>query len=119
MPFNWSKEQALSYSSEVSKILTSDKATSFYHSMYGNDPDQWNSNYWTTDRYRVITNVLSPGMCYCYPDGRLELTIKSPPKSDQTDSRQLPLQPWFSFNREKYKGTILFGHWAALREKQQ
>ncbi len=111
LPSTWSNRDAVRYSNEISEALLSPTADQFYLGMYGNQPDCWNDSLQGIPRLRFITNALTR-MRYCYPDGRLELSTKSPPNANNAH-----LSPWFELENTRYKGDIVFGHWASLKGK--
>ncbi len=106
---NWNLDTAKKLAREVETILQSNKATEFFHHMYGNQPDQWDPTLKDFDRLRCITNYFTRSR-FCYPDGRLELKNKG-----TLDSHPQNLVPWFQVpNRANAALKIIFGHWAAL-----
>ena len=109
LPFQWSKNDVLRFSLEVSNKLQSASCHQFYLSMYGDQPDYWQDGLQGMDRLRYITNALTR-MRYCQSDGRLQLNTKSTPSAKNSH-----LYPWFKFENKEYNGDIVFGHWAALQ----
>jgi len=109
LPFYWSEKRALKFSKEVSLVLQSPAAYQYYVSMYGNTPDTWSRSHKGIDRLRFITNAFTR-MRYCHLDGRLELKVKS-----ALNKRPKHLIPWFELENTRYKGNIVFGHWASLQ----
>jgi bis(5'-nucleosyl)-tetraphosphatase (symmetrical) len=54
-------------------------------------------------------------MRFCFPDGRLDMGCKLPPK-EVSDNQYIP---WFNLpQRKQLDKTVLFGHWAALEGYQ-
>lgn len=81
----------------------------FVRVMYGNQPDRWSDDLQGIDRLRFITNVFTR-LRYCYPDGRLELTAKGAPGTQQAATL-----PWFQVpGRNNAAHRIVFGHWSTL-----
>ena len=109
LPFYWSQKRAIKFSNEVSKVLQSPAAYQYYVSMYGNKPDCWSKSLKGIDRLRFITNAFTR-MRYCHLDGRLELNAKS-----ALGKQPKHLIPWFELENERYRGNIVFGHWASLQ----
>jgi bis(5'-nucleosyl)-tetraphosphatase (symmetrical) len=106
---SWDLATAMALSNEVGRVIQSDKASEFYHHMYGNQPDQWNESLQGWDRLRCITNFFTRSR-FCYMDGSLELTHKG-----TLDSHPEELMPWFQVpDRVSEDLRIVFGHWAAL-----
>ena len=103
----WTLDEARSGANEVTEILQSNGFEPFIKSMFGNQPDKWNSSLSGFDRYRFIVNALTR-MRYCSNDGELNFSEKMHPR-DNTDSN---LQPWFNHYSLPYR--VVFGHWAAL-----
>jgi bis(5'-nucleosyl)-tetraphosphatase (symmetrical) len=105
----WSLTQALQLGQEVTNIIQSNHALSFFQHMYGNTPNQWNDNLQGFDRLRCITNYFTR-LRFCYPDGAMELKNKGTLASASQE-----LIPWFQVkSRVNTQIKIVFGHWAAL-----
>ncbi len=109
LPFNWSREDVLRYSQEVTDKLKSFSCEQFYLSMYGDQPDIWHDGLQGMDRLRYITNALTR-MRFCRTDGSLELHAKSSPSAENSH-----LVPWFELDNKQFQGDIVFGHWASLQ----
>jgi bis(5'-nucleosyl)-tetraphosphatase (symmetrical) len=106
---NWDLSKAQQLAKEVENVLRSDKASDYFHHMYGNQPDQWDEKLTGFDRLRCITNFFTRER-FCFSDGRMDLkfdgTLESAPKD---------LLPWYQVpDRANAELNILFGHWAAL-----
>lgn len=103
----WTLQEALSYAHEVEIALQQEKyCMTFLQNLYGNRPDDWDSNLIGWDRLRFIVNVFTR-MRFCDLQGRLEFAHFS-------DAPQGFL-PWFKIPWRKTKGVkIFFGHWASL-----
>jgi len=111
LPFQWSKNDVLKYAGEVSNKIQSASCNEFFLSMYGDQPDYWQDDLQGMDRLRFITNALTR-MRYCQNDGSLELNAKSTPSAQNSH-----LYPWYEFENKRFKGDIIFGHWASLLGK--
>jgi len=107
IPPCWNATEALTYSQEVSEILTSAKNLSFFEHMYGNTPEQWSHKLEGLDRLRVITNYLTR-MRFIGKNNELNLIDKG----ERTASTP-GFMPWFDYPRNDDLN-IAFGHWAAL-----
>ncbi|WP_444995989.1 symmetrical bis(5'-nucleosyl)-tetraphosphatase [Aliikangiella sp. IMCC44359] len=109
VPHNWTIQQTLTYSQEVSNYLQSSNHGKFFTQMYGNTPNHWDSKLQGLDRLRYITNALTR-MRYCHQDGSLELTCKKPLGQQPSE-----LVPWFEYTRSTpLDCDLVFGHWASL-----
>lgn len=109
LPHIWTVEQAISYASEVSDVIASANAHTFFENMYGDKPERWSDALTGTDRWRVITNYLTR-MRFIAPDGALELLAK-----EDTSAGPDGFRPWFSYPRPQDQTRVIFGHWAALK----
>lgn len=103
----WTLDDAKKGAFDVERVLKNNDFGIFIKSMFGNQPDKWDSSLAGFDRYRFIVNALTR-MRYCTEEGVLNFSEKSHP-SDITDEK---LQPWFHYYSQPYR--IAFGHWAAL-----
>lgn len=104
----WTVNDALSYSSEVSSALRNPKANEFFRHMYGNKPNQWEPELAGADRLRFITNTFTR-LRYCTKKGKLDLQAKG------RHAGKKSLQPWFEFRQKQdQKNHIVFGHWSTL-----
>jgi bis(5'-nucleosyl)-tetraphosphatase (symmetrical) len=111
LPFSWSQSDAINYAREVSNKLQSTSCYQFYLSMYGDQPDFWDTKLQGMERLRYITNALTR-MRFCRTDGSLELRAKSTPGEQNAH-----LLPWFELENNHFQGDIIFGHWASLQGK--
>jgi len=106
----WTLTQARKSSHEIEEILQSEQWPWLMENMYANQPDLWSEDLDGIERYRYIINAFTR-MRFCFPDGRLDMACKLPPKEINDGS----LVPWFQLeSRIKLEKTVLFGHWAAL-----
>jgi bis(5'-nucleosyl)-tetraphosphatase (symmetrical) len=104
----WTIKKALKQAGKVEKVLTGDKCNRLLKKMYGNHPNQWDTEMGKTDRWRYTINACTR-MRFCYPDGSLDLEQKGPPEAGGSD-----LKPWFDVTRPHQGLRIVFGHWSAL-----
>ena len=105
----WSIAEALSYASEVECALQADSYLEFLANMYGNLPNQWQTDLTGFDRLRVITNAMTR-MRICTAQGEMEFTFKG-------ELQDIPTGyfPWFDApNRQSQTSQIICGHWSAL-----
>jgi len=107
-PF-WDLSKTQQCAQEVEQMLQSDRYVEFFKHMYGNQPDNWQDDLLSWNRYRYITNAFTR-MRYCDSEGRLNLTEKGP-----LGSQPMHLIPWYELLNSSWKEfNIVFGHWAAL-----
>jgi bis(5'-nucleosyl)-tetraphosphatase (symmetrical) len=112
VPPIWSLKKCLSYSSEISDVLTSPQCDLFLANMYGNQPPIWDESLTDTTRWRCLTNYFTR-MRFCDALGKLELTFTAGPNNAPAG-----YAPWYSHESKLMKKMpILFGHWAALMGK--
>lgn len=110
----WSIEQSLSLSDEVSTILRSDTYADFLGRMYGNTPDKWSENLKGEERLRFIVNACTR-MRFVYDDGTLDFDNKSHPSAVSHSTSNI-IMPWFKRKNTQLSSEqrVVFGHWAAL-----
>lgn len=106
---NWSPENLLAYSNEISEVLCSDQWQSLLKNMYGREPVTWSSSLSGIARHRFIINACTR-MRYIRSGNKLDFDHNGHPKDAPEE-----LTPWFevsnpALNHER----IVFGHWAAL-----
>lgn len=111
VPPCWNLQQAQTHAKALQDILQSDKATSFFATMYGNQPDLWHEHLTGMDRLRCITNYFTR-MRFITPQGRLNLTYSGKP--DSSTDEPSSLLPWFDLPSAVTSRQV-FGHWAALQ----
>jgi bis(5'-nucleosyl)-tetraphosphatase (symmetrical) len=109
LPPQWDLDQARICAHELEKALRRNPEKLFA-SMYGDQPDRWDTSLEGDERLRFIANCLTR-LRYVDADGRLALRVKGSPKKAQTKS----LIPWFEARDARWKGSrIVFGHWSTL-----
>ncbi|MCZ8529526.1 symmetrical bis(5'-nucleosyl)-tetraphosphatase [Alteromonas sp. PRIM-21] len=110
----WSIDECVSLSDEVSNILKSDDYATFLSKMYGNTPDKWSDKLEDDERLRFIVNACTR-MRFVHTDGTLDFDNKSHP-STVSNSPNSTLKPWFEVENTKLTTSqrVIFGHWAAL-----
>lgn len=115
IPPQWSVQQALQYSDEVSQALRDDALIqAFLANMYGNQPALWDERLKGMERLRVITNYCTR-MRFCSAKGELELSNKGDPSHGPEG-----FKPWFEFYLANPENPpVIFGHWAALDGETQ
>jgi bis(5'-nucleosyl)-tetraphosphatase (symmetrical) len=108
----WNLAKMQQCAQELEQVLQSDKCFEFLQHMYGNQPDFWDDNLISWDRYRYIANAFTR-MRYCDEKGHLNLVEKGPLRSAPAH-----LKPWYKLLKPENKDLkIVFGHWAALMGK--
>ena len=115
IPPIWTIRDTLDRAWEVENALQGARHKVFLTEMYGNDPFVWDDSLSGMPRLRVITNYLTR-MRYCTRKGKLDLISKGAnPTPNALAGKKVA--PWFAHKRRLTKGhTILFGHWASLKE---
>ncbi|MHC6647957.1 symmetrical bis(5'-nucleosyl)-tetraphosphatase [Alteromonas sp. HB246098] len=110
----WSIDECVSLSNEVSNILKSDDYATFLSKMYGNTPDKWSDKLEDDERLRFIVNACTR-MRFVHTDGTLDFDNKSHP-STVSNTANSTLKPWFEVENTKLTTSqrVIFGHWAAL-----
>lgn len=106
IPPQWSPEEALQFSQEVSNELQGPDFLALLESMYGNHPEEWHPKLQGYDRLRYIVNAFTR-MRFCDANGKLDLENKT---STAISSEQ---KPWFEWRNDN--AVVAFGHWASLR----
>jgi len=106
----WSAQQALALSEEVSSMLSGDDWVGFLRQMYGNEPAAWSDDLRGADRLRCIINAMTR-LRFCSADGEMDFKLKE----SGTAPAGSGLMPWFDVpGRRSAAGTVVFGHWSAL-----
>ena len=105
----WDAAQTLAFAAEVEAVLRGPDLPAFLHTMYGNEPDQWNEGLSGTARLRFIVNTLTR-LRFCTVDGRMDFETK-----DSAASAPEGFMPWFEVpGRRSETARIAFGHWSTL-----
>lgn len=105
----WTWQDAISASDEISAVLQSEKRDGFLRRMYGNKPKLWKDDRQGWGRLRLITNILTR-LRFCDELGRGNYRLSGSPGS-QPDG----YEPWYKHKHRKTRDIyIAFGHWAAL-----
>jgi bis(5'-nucleosyl)-tetraphosphatase (symmetrical) len=105
----WSADDALALSEEVSKHLRGPDFGAFLVSLWGDTPLGWNKDLNALDRARVIVNAMTR-MRFCSRQGIMDLKIKGKPENAPEGH-----VPWFEVpGRKTAKDTLVVGHWSAL-----
>lgn len=110
----WSLDEAVSLSEEVSAVLRADNYADFLVEMYGNQPDSWSSKLTDIKRLRFVVNACTR-MRFIANKDTLDFDNKSHPSAVESGGSST-LQPWFKVENKKLKPQerVIFGHWAAL-----
>ena len=110
----WTIAESLSYANEVEMALQADNYRDFLANMYGNFPNQWQTDLTGFDRLRVITNAMTR-MRICSEQGEMEFTFKG-------ELQDIPngYVAWFNAPyRQSISAKIICGHWSALGLQQK
>ncbi|MEH6502307.1 MAG: symmetrical bis(5'-nucleosyl)-tetraphosphatase [Cycloclasticus sp.] len=109
LPPQWSLSEARQYARELEATFQSDNIDPFLASMYGDQPNHWNTNLTGNERLRFVINCFTR-LRYCDEQGRLHLKEKGAIGTQAEGSL-----PWFETpNRKTLNDKILFGHWSTL-----
>jgi len=105
----WTATKTIALAAEVESVLQSGDATDFFHTMYRNTPDSWQSGLRGNDRIRVVVNALTR-LRFCTAAGQMEFDTK-----DSAAAAPAGHMPWFDVpGRRTAKHTVAFGHWSTL-----
>ncbi len=108
IPPVWSHQEALTYSCEVTEVLSGDGYIELLATMYGNQPDTWQAQLTGMERLRLIINYFTR-MRFCTQSGSLDLKAK-----EGLETAPSGFAPWFTWPGRHLDAPVLFGHWAAL-----
>ena len=104
----WDLQQCVSLAREVEAALHTQPQL-LLGSMYGDEPDRWQTGLDTTQRLRFTINVLTR-LRFCTVGGRVNLKYKG-----TVDSAPPPWLPWFETRPPLLQqARVVFGHWSAL-----
>ncbi len=107
---HWDLPQALLHAQAIESAIQGSQAKDFFLHLYGDTPNQWDSNLTHFEKLRFIVNVFTR-LRFCTPGGKLEFTGKGSKENCPNG-----YFPWFSLpTRLNRHLKILFGHWAALQ----
>ncbi|MBB5018325.1 bis(5'-nucleosyl)-tetraphosphatase (symmetrical) [Chitinivorax tropicus] len=105
----WSAEQALALSDEVSAWLRGPNHSELFRHMYGNEPKRWHDDLQGWDRLRLIVNAMTR-MRLTTRDGDIDLAFKG-----ELPDAPATLCAWFDAPGRRSAGQpIVCGHWSAL-----
>lgn len=105
----WTWQDAVSASNEVSAVLQSPRRGKYLRNMYGNSPRRWRDDRTGLKRLRLISNILTR-LRFCDDLGRGIFNVSGPPGSESGHYK-----PWFKHKHRLTRDVkIVFGHWAAM-----
>ena len=105
----WTADQAVALSDEVSRHLRGPDFGAFLLSLWGDTPLGWREDLNELDRARVIVNAMTR-MRFCTRQGMMDLKIKGKPENAPAGH-----VPWFEVpGRKSAPDTLVVGHWSAL-----
>lgn len=105
----WTADDALALSAEVSQHLRGPQFAAFLNALWGDSPLGWHKQLNELDRARVIVNAMTR-MRFCSKQGVMDLKIKGKPENAPVGH-----VPWFEVpGRKTAKDTLVVGHWSAL-----
>jgi bis(5'-nucleosyl)-tetraphosphatase (symmetrical) len=102
----------MAYAQEAEAALQGPDFIQILHSMYGNQPDTWDTHLTGMERLRCIFNVFTR-LRFCTAAGQMEFSA-----SGGLDTAPPGYAPWFSHPRQTESSTVVFGHWSALGLQQ-
>lgn len=106
---DWTADDTLARSQDVSELLSSPEGDAFLHAMYGDEPARWHPALDRTTRLRGVVNVLTR-IRFCRADGTMDLQTK-----EGADAAPEGYRPWFEHETRRTATTpIAFGHWSML-----
>jgi bis(5'-nucleosyl)-tetraphosphatase (symmetrical) len=106
---DWTANDAVMLSAEVSNRLKGPKFADFLHALWGDTPLAWDPALSADDRSRVIVNAMTR-MRFCSTKGVMDLKIKGKPENAPADHL-----PWFEVpGRKTADDVLVVGHWSAL-----
>jgi bis(5'-nucleosyl)-tetraphosphatase (symmetrical) len=105
----WTPQQAVALSSEVTAMLAGPQANAFLAALYGDEPRNWHDALDGFDRLRVVVNACTR-LRFCAPDGTMEFREKRGP-----DRAPPGFSPWFRHpDRASAHVLVVCGHWSTL-----
>lgn len=106
---DWTADDAVALSAEVSARLKGSDFVAFLKSLWGDTPLSWKKKLSADDRARVIVNAMTR-MRFCSKDGQMDLKVKGKPENAPGG-----YVPWFEVpGRKTAKDVLVVGHWSAL-----
>lgn len=105
----WTQAQAEQLAMEAERAWNANPEA-FFSQMYGNQPDRWDESLEGIQRHRFVVNALTR-MRMIGTEGALNMSYKGSVSNAPDD-----LTPWYQ-GLEPVQ-PILFGHWAALNERE-
>lgn len=105
----WTIDDALALSNEVSAHLRGPHFDVFLRSLWGDSPLSWQQKLGDMDRARVVVNAMTR-MRFCTRQGMMDLKVKGKPENAPAGHL-----PWFDVpGRKSGNDTLVVGHWSAL-----
>jgi bis(5'-nucleosyl)-tetraphosphatase (symmetrical) len=105
----WTIDDALTLSDEVSAHLRGPHFDAFLRSLWGDSPLHWQEKLGDMDRARVVVNAMTR-MRFCTRQGMMDLKVKGKPENAPAGHL-----PWFDVpGRKSGQDTLVVGHWSAL-----
>lgn len=105
----WTIDDALALSNEVSAHLRGPHFDVFLRSLWGDSPLSWQQKLGDMDRARVVVNAMTR-MRFCTRQGMMDLKVKGRPENAPAGHL-----PWFDVpGRKSGNDTLVVGHWSAL-----
>ena len=105
----WSVSDTLALAAEVESVLRGPALGEFLHTMYGNEPAEWDAGLTGSARLRAIVNGLTR-LRFCNANGVMDFEAK-----ESAGAAPEGLMPWFDVpGRRTTNATVAFGHWSTL-----
>jgi bis(5'-nucleosyl)-tetraphosphatase (symmetrical) len=105
----WAVADALARAAELEAALAAPDVGPFLHTMYGNEPADWDDALHGAARLRVIVNAFTR-LRFCTPGGAMDFDTK-----EGAGAAPPGHLPWFDVPGRRSAGhTIAFGHWSTL-----
>lgn len=106
---DWTVDEAIALSDEVSSHLRGPHFADFLRNLWGDSPLGWQSGLSPMDRARVVVNAMTR-MRFCTRQGMMDLKVKGKPENAPAGHL-----PWFEVpGRKSAAETLVVGHWSAL-----
>lgn len=105
----WDVADTMARAGELQAVLRGAHWKDFLHTMYGNQPAQWNDALLGADRLRVIVNAFTR-LRFCSAQGEMEFETK-----DSANAAPKGFMPWYEVPGRRTEGVpVAFGHWSTL-----